>query len=142
MTAPSHRLLLSCGLLTLASLLIALWSLRSGAVTLDVSQVIAALTGDAPRNVMMVVTEWRLPRVLMALLVGASLGVSGAIFQSLMRNPLGSPDVMGFNYRGMERRAGGDGVVWPAPDGNCLCSDGGRDNHFAAGLAAGVAQRH
>nr|VUD26914.1 Ferric enterobactin transport system permeaseprotein FepG [Salmonella sp. NCTC 7297] len=33
----------------------------------------------------------------MALLIGAALGVSGAIFQSLMRNPLGSPDVMGFN---------------------------------------------
>ena len=33
----------------------------------------------------------------MALVVGAALGVSGAIFQSLMRNPLGSPDVMGFN---------------------------------------------
>ncbi len=29
--------------------------------------------------------------------VGAALGVNGAIFQSLMRNPLGSPDVMGFN---------------------------------------------
>ncbi|PCR15561.1 hypothetical protein CQA65_30500, partial [Klebsiella pneumoniae] len=45
----------------------------------------------------MVVNEWRLPRVLMALLIGAALGVSGAIFQSLTRNPLGSPDVMGFN---------------------------------------------
>jgi iron complex transport system permease protein len=45
----------------------------------------------------MVVTEWRLPRVAMAILVGAALGVSGAIFQSLMRNPLGSPDVMGLN---------------------------------------------
>ena len=35
--------------------------------------------------------------VLMALLIGVALGVSGAIFQSLTRNPLGSPDVMGFN---------------------------------------------
>jgi len=33
----------------------------------------------------------------MALLIGGALGVSGGIFQSLMRNPLGSPDVMGFN---------------------------------------------
>jgi iron complex transport system permease protein len=65
-------------------------------VPLSVEQVLSALLGDAPRNVTMVVTEWRLPRVLMALLIGA-LGVSGAIFQSLMRNPLGSPDVMGFN---------------------------------------------
>ncbi|XNM56758.1 iron chelate uptake ABC transporter family permease subunit [Escherichia coli] len=51
--------------------------------------------GDTPRSMTMVVTEWRLPRVLMALSIGAALGVSGAIFQSLMRNPLGSPDVMG-----------------------------------------------
>ena len=59
--------------------------------------VFSVLFGDAPRNVAMVVNEWRLPRVLMALLIGAALGVSGAIFQSLTRNPLGSPDVMGFN---------------------------------------------
>ncbi|MBB1200245.1 iron-enterobactin ABC transporter permease [Enterobacteriaceae bacterium 89] len=97
MIAPSRRLILSCLLLAFASLIVALWSLRSGAVTLDLSQVVAALTGEAAKNITMVVTEWRLPRVLMALLIGAALGVSGAIFQSLMRNPLGSPDVMGFN---------------------------------------------
>lgn len=95
--APSRRLVFSCLLLAAASLLIAVWSLRSGAVTLDFSQVFNALTGSAPRNITMVVTEWRLPRVVMAILVGAALGVSGAIFQSLLRNPLGSPDVMGFN---------------------------------------------
>ena len=97
MIYPSRRLILSCLLLTLSALFVTLWSLRSGAVTLEFGQVIAALTGDAAKNITLVVTEWRLPRVLMALLVGAALGVSGAIFQSLMRNPLGSPDVMGFN---------------------------------------------
>lgn len=95
--SASRRLVFSCLLLLAASLLIAVWSLRSGAVTLDFSQVFNALTGSAPRNITMVVTEWRLPRVVMAILVGAALGVSGAIFQSLLRNPLGSPDVMGFN---------------------------------------------
>ncbi len=95
--APSRRLVLSCLLLMLVSLAVAVVSLRSGAVTLDFTQVFNALTGSAPRNITMVVTEWRLPRVMMALLVGAALGISGAIFQSLMRNPLGSPDVMGFN---------------------------------------------
>ncbi len=95
--APSRRLVLSCLLLMLVSLAVAVISLRSGAVTLDFTQVFNALTGSAPRNITMVVTEWRLPRVMMALLVGAALGISGAIFQSLMRNPLGSPDVMGFN---------------------------------------------
>ena len=95
--APSRRLVFSCLLLVLVSLAVAIVSLQSGAVTLDFSQVFNALTGSAPRNITMVVTEWRLPRVMMALLVGAALGISGAIFQSLMRNPLGSPDVMGFN---------------------------------------------
>ncbi|WP_312997942.1 iron-enterobactin ABC transporter permease [Leclercia sp.] len=95
--APSRRLVISCLMLILVSLGVALFSLRSGAVALDFNQVFNALTGSAPRNITMVVTEWRLPRVMMALLVGAALGISGAIFQSLMRNPLGSPDVMGFN---------------------------------------------
>lgn len=97
MTPPSFRLVVSCVLLAFSLVFVSLFSLRSGAVTLEFSQVLSALWGDAAKSITMVVTEWRLPRVLMALLVGAALGVSGAIFQSLMRNPLGSPDVMGFN---------------------------------------------
>ncbi len=97
MMAPSRRLVTSVSLLAVIILMLAVWSLRSGAVTLDFAQVFNALLGSAPRNVTLVVTEWRLPRVAMAILVGAALGVSGAIFQSLMRNPLGSPDVMGLN---------------------------------------------
>lgn len=137
----SRRLLITCLLLVSACVVAGIWGLRSGAVTLETSQVFAALMGDAPRSMTMVVTEWRLPRVLMALLIGAALGVSGAIFQSLMRNPLGSPDVMGFNT-GVERRAGGDGAVWSGPDGYRAVSNGGRHCHFAAGLAARLAQRH
>ena len=64
--APSRRLVLSCLLLMLVSLAVAVFSLRSGAVTLDFTQVFNALTGSAPRNITMVVTEWRLPRVMMA----------------------------------------------------------------------------
>lgn len=97
MTAPSRRLIISSIMLLAASLGLAVWGLCSGAVTLDIGQVFDALSGNAPRAMELVVMEWRLPRVTMALLTGAALGVSGAIFQSLMRNPLGSPDVMGFN---------------------------------------------
>ena len=75
MRAPSLRLVTSVSLLVVASLLLAVWSLQSGAVTLDFAQVFHALTGSAPRNITMVVTEWRLPRVAMAILVGAALGV-------------------------------------------------------------------
>ncbi|OON38675.1 iron-enterobactin transporter permease [Izhakiella australiensis] len=97
MIATSRRLIISGLLLLSANLLLSLWSLRSGSVSLELNQVLDALLGNGPHAVRLVVTEWRLPRVLMALLIGAALGVSGAIFQSLMRNPLGSPDVMGFN---------------------------------------------
>jgi len=43
-----------------------------------------------------IVIDQRLPRALAAVLVGAMLALSGAIFQSLSRNPLGSPDIVGF----------------------------------------------
>jgi len=97
MTRLSPRLLFVSLALLLFSCALGVWSLGSGVLPLSVGQVIDALAGSAPRNVSLVVVEWRLPRVVMALLIGAALGVSGAIFQSLMRNPLGSPDVMGFN---------------------------------------------
>lgn len=60
MTTPSRRLIISCLLLLAACLLLTLLSLRSGAVTLELSQIFAALFGDAPRAITMVVTEWRL----------------------------------------------------------------------------------
>ncbi len=60
MMASSRRLVIGVSLLTIAILLLAVWSLRSGAVTLDFTQVFHALTGSAPRNITMVVTEWRL----------------------------------------------------------------------------------
>ncbi|WP_432460205.1 FecCD family ABC transporter permease [Agarivorans sp. QJM3NY_25] len=43
-----------------------------------------------------ILLDIRLPRILTALLSGAALGISGAIFQSISRNPLGSPDIIGF----------------------------------------------
>lgn len=58
---------------------------------------VTALTGSADPKAELVVVQWRLPRVLAALLFGAALGASGAIFQSITRNPLGSPDIIGFD---------------------------------------------
>jgi len=78
-------------------LALAIYALGTGTLSLSATQVIDALRGEGPRNLSVIVNQWRLPRVSMALIIGAALGVSGAIFQSLMRNPLGSPDVIGFN---------------------------------------------
>src|SRR5471030_2997719 len=83
--------------LLLLCTLLAIYGLGSGTLSLSPMQVIDALRGEGPHNLTVIVTQWRLPRVAMALILGAALAASGAIFQSLMRNPLGSPDVIGFN---------------------------------------------
>ena len=57
--------------------------------------VLQGLAGHGDSSV--VIQEWRLPRVVAAVVFGAALGLSGAIFQSLTRNPLGSPDVLGLD---------------------------------------------
>ncbi|WP_416413242.1 iron-enterobactin ABC transporter permease [Pantoea sp. App145] len=82
--------MLGCGLL-------AFLALTRGTLPISGEQVWQVLRGEGASNVKLILLEWRLPRVLMALLIGAALGISGAIFQSLLRNPLGSPDILGFN---------------------------------------------
>jgi iron complex transport system permease protein len=58
--------------------------------------VLRTLTGHGTAGQEFIIRELRLPRVIVALLVGAALGMSGAAFQTVARNPLGSPDVIGF----------------------------------------------
>ncbi|WP_250035976.1 FecCD family ABC transporter permease [Paractinoplanes maris] len=91
------RPLVVCGLLVLVALATAVLALSTGELTIPPGDVLRALTGDGSGAYRLVVVEWRLPRVLLALLAGAALGLAGAIFQALTRNPLGSPDVIGFN---------------------------------------------
>lgn len=67
-----------------------------GTIPLSPGDILAALIGDAPARDVTVVRGIRLPRVVTAAAVGCALGVSGALFQSVSRNPLGSPDVIGF----------------------------------------------
>ncbi len=83
--------------LVLAGLAAGLFALATGDYALSVPQVMQAFAGDADALTRTIVLDWRLPRVLSALLFGAALGMSGGIFQSLTRNPLGSPDIIGFN---------------------------------------------
>lgn len=91
-----QRSTLGGAILLLLSIVVATVSLASGRYPIPVGDVVRALTGQGDAQVLMIVTEWRLPRVALAFALGAALGMSGAIFQSLTRNPLGSPDVIGF----------------------------------------------
>jgi iron complex transport system permease protein len=70
-------------------------ALTVGDFPISVQQVWLSLTGRGTRATDFIVHELRLPRAVMALAVGACFGLSGAIFQSMMRNPLASPDIIG-----------------------------------------------
>lgn len=85
----------SAALILLLAILLA--SLLAGDLLLSPGEVWAALTGQSADFTATVVLSWRLPRAVAAIAFGAALGVGGAVFQSLTRNPLGSPDVIGFN---------------------------------------------
>ncbi|KAB2707269.1 iron chelate uptake ABC transporter family permease subunit [Brucella intermedia] len=84
-------------LLAVLSLGVAALSLSSGKYPVPLIDVLGALIGRGDDMVRMIVVEWRLPRVALAFLLGAALAMSGAIFQSLTRNPLGNPDIIGFS---------------------------------------------
>lgn len=85
--------------LLLASLagLFALLVVGSGDYPMGPGKVINVILGGGEGLESTIVFQWRAPRAVAALAFGAALGVAGAVFQSLTRNPLGSPDIIGFS---------------------------------------------
>ncbi|MBQ0825923.1 iron chelate uptake ABC transporter family permease subunit [Streptomyces sp. RG38] len=83
--------------LVIVCLAIGVLGLVSGEYPLTLSQVGHALFSGVDDFTRTVVVEWRMPRTLAAITFGAGLGASGAVFQSLTRNPLASPDILGFS---------------------------------------------
>ncbi|MGW1323572.1 FecCD family ABC transporter permease [Streptomyces antibioticus] len=91
------RSVVVCAVLAVAIAGTAVLALMTGSYALSPGQVFSALTGRETGIVHDIVVEWRLPRVIAALVFGAALGVSGAVFQSLLRNPLADPGIVGFS---------------------------------------------
>lgn len=89
-----RSVLVPLALAVLAVLLLAAGTGR-GDYPLSVPQVLAVLAGGGDATERLVVVDLRLPRALTGLLVGVALGTAGAISQSVTRNPLASPDVLG-----------------------------------------------
>ncbi|HEV2599589.1 iron complex transport system permease protein [Sphingopyxis sp. OAS728] len=81
--------------LLLLTLVAATGSLLFGAVDLSVARLIAAATGDGDRVASVILFDLRLPRTILALGVGAILGLAGAALQGYLRNPLAEPSVLG-----------------------------------------------
>ncbi|WP_375135936.1 FecCD family ABC transporter permease [Streptomyces sp. VMFN-G11Ma] len=82
-------------LLLLAALAAGVVLIGTGDFPISAGDVLKTLAGNGNAGQEFIVDELRLPRVLVGLLVGASLGLGGALFQAVTRNPLGSPDVLG-----------------------------------------------
>ena len=70
-------------------------SLFLGRVNIDPGELLAGIVSPHASLAGLVVTELRLPRAVLAILVGASLGLSGAVLQGLLRNPLAEPGLLG-----------------------------------------------
>ncbi|MET9580174.1 FecCD family ABC transporter permease [Streptomyces massasporeus] len=82
-------------LLLVAALAASVVLIGTGDFPIPAADVLRTLVGEGNPGQEFIVNELRLPRVLVGLLVGASLGLGGALFQAISRNPLGSPDVLG-----------------------------------------------
>ncbi|MGO4722945.1 MULTISPECIES: FecCD family ABC transporter permease [unclassified Inquilinus] len=90
---PSHTLLVAG--LALAALACLAWSVATGYTPFDLSAALGDVLAGRQTLPALVLVELRLPRALLGLLVGFSLGLSGAAMQGLLRNPLAEPGVIG-----------------------------------------------
>ncbi|CAL9668821.1 FecCD family ABC transporter permease [Streptomyces sp. enrichment culture] len=82
-------------LLAAAAFLVFCVSIGVGDFPIGLPRVVATLLGRGEQVDAFVIMDLRMPRALAGVVVGAALGVSGALTQSLARNPLASPDVLG-----------------------------------------------
>lgn len=99
---PASRL---TPLLAVGLLIMAIVGLSTGAYELSVDQILQLFAGgsegDLPSSIRYLLLDIRLPRVLLAVIVGAGLSVSGAAIQGLFRNPLADPTLIGITSGGM-----------------------------------------
>jgi iron complex transport system permease protein len=72
-------------------------SLAWGSKNIEFSQVINALLHSDDMSFVSLVVRERIPRTIFSIMAGASLGVSGALMQSITRNPIADPSVLGVN---------------------------------------------
>lgn len=126
-------LVVASALVVLAALLVV--DIMIGDFPLTVAQVVDTLLGGGTRRDQFVVLELRLPRALTGLLVGGALGLSGAIFQAIVRNPLASPDILGVTWGA---GAGAVSVITFAGSLGVVTGDAATYGLPLAGLAGGL----
>lgn len=93
----TRRALLVIGVLVVLVVVASIWSIGVGAVPVRVEVVINTLFGLEGEKQTYIIMKSRLPRIVLALLSGMALGLSGAIIQAVIRNPLANPNIIGIN---------------------------------------------
>ena len=89
--------------LTLLLIIAGIISLAIGSVTIPLSHIARALLGNTdgiPSSELVIIWQLRLPRIILAIMVGAALAVTGGVFQALFRNPLAEPYILGISSGG------------------------------------------
>lgn len=129
--ALRRRRILSWSVVALLLGIVTVSTLTLGEMNIALGDTVRALFGMGEPGIVLVVREWRLPRALLGMMVGAMLALSGALFQIITRNPLGSPDILGFSTGAFT----GVLLVMNAGAVSVLALTG---SAFAGGLAAAV----
>lgn len=91
------RALKIAGIAAVVLAVLMVWAVTLGSFVIPFDEVILAVAGRGTEDTEMVVRTLRLPRVIVAVLIGGCLAISGTIFQGIARNPLVSPDIIGIN---------------------------------------------
>ncbi|QKW38222.1 iron chelate uptake ABC transporter family permease subunit [Actinomadura sp. NAK00032] len=125
--------LLVTALLAAGTFLVLCLSVGAGDFPIALPRVIGTIFGGGERYDRFVIMDLRLPRALAGLVVGIALGVSGAITQSIARNPLASPDVLGIT-----QGAGAVAVLLLTVSGGTTAAIAGSVGLPAAALAGGL----
>ncbi|MCC2318782.1 FecCD family ABC transporter permease [Cellulomonas chengniuliangii] len=107
-----RRAVLVCLAMLAVGLIASLLTVTVGELGIPLRELPDVLAGNGSRAQEWVLRANRLPRLLVGALAGAAFGVAGAIFQSVTRNPLGSPDVIGLGA-GAAAGAAAAALVWP-----------------------------
>lgn len=108
----SRRPVVVCLVALVVVVLLALVTVAVGDLGISPAALPAVLAGDGSKAQEWVLWSNRAPRIGVAVGAGAAFGVAGAIFQSVTRNPLGSPDIIGLGS-GAAAGAAAATLVWP-----------------------------
>jgi len=73
------------------------WSLSTGVMPISFTEIVATLSGNGTPKQDLVLFQLRLPRMFIAILIGAGLALSGSILQGISRNSLADPGILGIN---------------------------------------------